>query len=126
MDETICVDNYMRDREILELECRRVMDGLYVPAVNEFLIELAIRRVRLQQLRDLACMGMAADDIRRLVMSSTYYPPHMIATLLKRDVTNFAWEYPAFTQYGRFRILWENFKYRIRNILLRGTNYGYK
>lgn len=104
---------YLQDMQILTLECKRIMEGIYSPAVACFMLELAGRRGRLEQLRGMVGMSLKVDDIRRIIMAEAYYSPHMILQLTSRDMTKFIWELP-FKQYGRFGIIWRNIWYRIR------------
>lgn len=70
-----------RDVEKTTLECKRIMEDIYSPSVAGFMLELAQSRDRLQQLRDLVLMGLETDQVRRLIMSGTYYPANMIVGL---------------------------------------------
>lgn len=72
----------IQDYEKKKLECRRIMDGICAPAVIDFMLNLAISRDRLQQLKDLLLMGLDIDVIRRLIMDKTYYPANVVRTLI--------------------------------------------
>lgn len=104
----------IQDREKIILECKRIMEDIYSPAVAGFMLELAISRGRLQQLREIMGMALKADDIRRIIMNKIYISPNLLVNLMGQDMTKFVWEIP-FRQYGRLDIIWRNFWYRLRN-----------
>lgn len=106
---------YIQDRKRLILECKRIMEGIYTPDVACFMLELAQRRGRLEQLRGLVGMSFKVDDIRRLIMAETYYSPYMILQLTARDITKLVM--PEFKQYSRFGIMWRNLWYYVRRSL---------
>ncbi len=104
---------HFQDMEKLKLECRRLMDGMYSPTVIRFMMELATRRGRLQQLRDIVGMGWKADDVRRVIMAEMYISPRALMALTSRDTANLIREFP-FSDMVRLGNLWQRLRYRLR------------
>ena len=108
----ISVAKRMRGKEKTTLECKRIMAGIYCPAVINFMLTLATRRDRLQQLRDLVSMGWKADDIRRMIMNETYISANILANLTSQDAVKFIWEIP-YIHRGRFGNIWQRIRFAI-------------
>ena len=111
------IAKHCQDIDKLRLECRRLMDGIYSPSVIRFMMELATRRGRLQQLRDMVGMGLTADVCRKVIMAKQYISPNHLVTLIAhhsaQDMARFICEFPS-SDRGRFGRLWQRFRYRLR------------
>jgi len=101
------------ERESLYLGCKRLLNSMYAPSVSLFMMALAVKRDRLQYLRDLLSIGLKVDDIRRLVISDSYTPPNLIISAMSHDRANFFGDIP-FSHRGRFGNLWQRLCFRIR------------
>jgi len=97
-------------RQQLALECKRIAESVYSPAIAGFIFELAQSRGRLQQFRELVLMGLEIDMVRRLIMHKVYYSPHQIASLLRvPDVSKVTFG----LRQGRFNLRrWVTFRIR--------------
>lgn len=101
-------------RERIYIDCKKLMNCMYAPSVCSFMMELATKRNRVEQFRDLLSIGLKIDDIRRMIMKAIYVDSRMIINAMSLDKAKFYGDIP-FKDRSRFGNIWQRIRFRIRH-----------